>query len=539
MPTKLAACDPCRSSKLACDHALPVCARCHEKNRAGTCVYRARPFKRRQPARTQTRDASYHKKIFDHIPQDIEDELHHPSSHPRNHFHKQPEHSVNEADIAYGAKLVEKIQQCTNVLSCSRLVTAWISKEVNLALAGSLTKKSAQTMEHIFDGLNGETDEALHISRNLFLHSSRPLAIERTSTFDHFCASFCTESARWETIGLFFTAVARATIDLTSFGSLFTTEQQCLGLQKLATRFSDQCLDIALSLDCLNDLQLLLQYENFINHSFVDGDQSYHSWRRLGDVASSIFALGYHEHIDHNESAPSFVKDLRWAAFACAYSGDKNVSIFLGRPPRIQRKYCRLELPGNANGVPSSDTPSSLEHFRWSPDENFDYTADTRWSFLCALLKEEALDLFQEKNYEERVRRANAEVDWNALPPRFRLEGALKYCGRKAVERDFMASARLNHLHILFLLRLALVRRMAEPDSQLISISADILSLAVEIAVLKEHLSNSGTGIVAYYGLPAAGVLSLSLLNRSFIEQEVGVSVSKIVQDLSVLVAEV
>jgi hypothetical protein len=39
--------------------------------------------------------------------------------------------------------------------------------------------------------------------------------------------------------------------------------------------------------------------------------------------------------------------------------------------------------------------------------------------------------------------------------------------------------------------------------------------------------------------LPAAGIISLSLLNRSFKEQEVGVSVSKVYQDLSVLVAEV
>lgn len=38
--------------------------------------------------------------------------------------------------------------------------------------------------------------------------------------------------------------------------------------------YPDRCVDIALSLDCLNDLQLLLQYKNWISHVFIDGDQS-------------------------------------------------------------------------------------------------------------------------------------------------------------------------------------------------------------------------------------------------------------------------
>jgi hypothetical protein len=105
--------------------------------------------------------------------------------------------------------------------------------------------------------------------------------------------------------------------------------------------------------------------------------------------------------------------------------------------------------------------------------------------------------------FSEKIIKANTEADWNDLPPHFRLEGPLKFCSRKAVERDFMVSARLNHLHIMFLLRLALVRHVTRPDSQLISVSADILSLAVETAVLKHQLANSGTGVVWKERLPS------------------------------------
>lgn len=52
---------------------------------------------------------------------------------------------------------------------------------------------------------------------------------------------------------------------------------------------------------------------------------------------------------------------------------------------------------------------------------------------------------------------SDAEALWLLLPSHFRLEGDLMSCDRRPIERDFMVSARLNHLHVLFLLRLALV----------------------------------------------------------------------------------
>jgi len=81
-------------------------------------------------------------------------------------------------------------------------------------------------------------------------------------------------NARWETLGLFFSAVSRATVDINSFNGLFVNEQQRISVQRFTMRCSGNCIDIATSLDCLNDLQLVLQYETTTVHSFVDGDQS-------------------------------------------------------------------------------------------------------------------------------------------------------------------------------------------------------------------------------------------------------------------------
>lgn len=164
---------------------------------------------------------------------------------------------------------------------------------------------------------------------------------------------------------------------------------------------------------------------------------------------------------------------------------------------------------------------------------------------MCALLKGDILELLRETNEDERnekakVIQAEAEAQWLALPADFRLQGPLKLCDRRPIECDFMHSARLNHLHVLLLLRLAVLRQLREPDAQLLNLSSIMLGLTVEGILLRDRLANSGTSLawrVAYYGLPAAGIVCLSLLNRSFSSTDV--SLAEVIQNLNVLVAEV
>ena len=88
---------------------------------------------------------------------------------------------------------------------------------------------------------------------------------------------------------------------------------------------------------------------------------------------------------------------------------------------------------------------------------------------------------------------AEAESLWSLLPPQFRLESNLESYNRQPIELDFMVSARLNHLHVQFLLRLALVSSIHEPDPQLVAISSNMLSIVVQGMIFKDHLANSGT----------------------------------------------
>lgn len=360
MPPRLVACDPCRFSKLACDHSRPVCSRCLERDEAANCTYRDRPFKRRKivddghsaspsatgislsiPPLTSRNypNAGYlgpssHNAIFASF--DEGGEAGYRIRGPSEALQYQAGICVDDNHVQHGARLIQQIHDTLQIELCQRLVQARMRQGVTLALAGTFIEDCVHTAGDVLNRTSSGESEML-VSRRLFASSCRSLELDENATVEDFQAKFCGEHARWETLGLFFTAVGKATTDVVSFESLYSTEKQRCDLRRFAMQFSDCCLEIALSLDCLNDLQLILQYENFILHASVNGDQSYHSWRRLGDVISSLFALGYHEQIGNK--SPPFLSNLRKAAFARAYSADKNIAVFLGRPPRLHRKY--------------------------------------------------------------------------------------------------------------------------------------------------------------------------------------------------------
>ncbi|KAJ6186616.1 hypothetical protein N7519_007917 [Penicillium mononematosum] len=453
---------------------------------------------------------------------------------------------ISDSCIEKGAELILELHRESALQPFAHLFQKWISTGANLALAGPLTGPCASTVEYTLLKCDGTHATARKISRDLFYRSSQPIPSGQETSFSEYCANFCGENAGWETFGIFFTAICRASVDLACAEPLYDSEKQRRRLQKLALSYSDRCLDHCLPLDCMKDLQLFLQYENFISHSQVDGDQSYLSWRKLGDVAASLYALGYHQQQTESfRTAPHFLRELRQTAFCRTYSADKNVSIFLGRPPRILRKFCHFDLPGT---LIQPAQRASRRPAVWDLTEGLSFMTDSKWAALCGILKEDILDLFAEESYEERARRGkligtDARAQWDALPESYRLQCNLKACDRRPVDRDFMVNMKLNYLHVHFLLWRALLRPMSmDPAPELFKISKDMLSLVVETIMLKDKTINSGTSLVwkvVYYGLSAAGLISLTLANQSHANETGQSDISKIFQDLSILVGEV
>ena len=72
----------------------------------------------------------------------------------------------------------------------------------------------------------------------------------------------------------------------------------------------------------------------------------YQAWRRLSELAATIYASGLHQ-VDGpaDENCPFFIKQLRRSCFAAAFHIDKSFATFVGRPPLINYRYSSLALP--------------------------------------------------------------------------------------------------------------------------------------------------------------------------------------------------
>ncbi|RKK91727.1 hypothetical protein BFJ68_g16112 [Fusarium oxysporum] len=466
------------------------------------------------------------------------------------------------------------------------LVQSWRGTKANLPLAEPLVSRFAEATLEFWNLFDTDLDPDVWTTqqaRFLLKNTQQSINMTATSTVGDFFAQVLGDNLRLEVLGIFLTAASRAAIDVPSFTPLYTSYQQKQALVKILTYTGDCCLESCLSLDCLNDLQLVFQYENLILHTQVDGDQSYRSWRRMGDATSSLFALGYHELSDDNTvDAPTFIMQLRKAAFARIYSADKMLAVFLGRPPRIAREYCAFSIPANDPDMWKEDMPapqSGRDQTRSDPgiqapqpssafhSESLNYIADTRCSAKFSSLKEDILKLSRRRHspdvdhhHVEEAKYIMQRVEdlWITLPDHFKLSTSLRHSHADPFSNDFIVGLRLDYLHTLFLLHLASSKQMSQPGDALLAISGEILSHIIEVVMLRDRLVNSGTSLswkvsleleflqshgadvrqVAQYGLPAAGIISLALLNGSAHDAPGRQGRAKLVQDLSVLVAE-
>ena len=128
------------------------------------------------------------------------------------------------------------------------------------------------------------------------------------------------------------------------------------------------------------------------------------SCRRLGDVVSSLLFLGYNES-QSSHSASDFLKQLRRTTVARIYADEIDFSSFLGRSTRLSSRNCTLDLPNSLSDslfptTPQADPQVGEEHaiLLYNEAEVLDYCNIVRWVYLCAVLKEEALDILRSSN---------------------------------------------------------------------------------------------------------------------------------------------
>ena len=319
MASRLAACEVCRKAKLACDHKRPACTRCENNNKTSMCIYRVSPFKRKRLANPSSPGvskrvhssglstssfnprpnvypnpgylgSSSHATIFEHISLDQSTTVGVPRSSDTTLSESPCPQLADEGCLLQGLDILRQLLNKFPLTAMNDLVLLWLAKGANLALAEPFVEGYTRSIIHSLSTLPQDEDWHMAFARRLLRNSAQPLEFTSSSSLSDFMAQSVGNNLRWEALGIFFSAVSRATYDIPFFPQLYMTREEQYALRQLCTRFSDASLEITLSLDCLNDVQLILQYENFIIHSYVDGAQSKLalSHRSQGEIIDSF-----------------------------------------------------------------------------------------------------------------------------------------------------------------------------------------------------------------------------------------------------------
>jgi chromatin structure-remodeling complex subunit RSC3/30 len=233
-----------------------------------------------------------------------------------------------------------------------RLIHRWVTDAQMMSILGPFaTSFGVSIRETLFrPAVHQKTDkQKVEVVQSLFQNTARKLAVGRSTRFHDYTQMFIGSSMRWECLGLFFTACGlccnHLTVDAREYEFVGHREEDKQGLMSRLLDASNTCLTFCEDSGPLSDMAIWLALENCIYASQVLGDAHYIVWRKLGDLSTAIYASGIHQHGRGTSDIPFWLTEMRTRALGTSYSIDKLLCTFVGRPPRISKRYCHISPP--------------------------------------------------------------------------------------------------------------------------------------------------------------------------------------------------
>lgn len=278
---QLSSCEPCRTSKLRCDHTSPRCGRC--ERRGLRCIYHPAPLTRsldrvtparksplhRPPNRTSSVSKSLNndetwtrKKPTVSAPgflgqtsySDVFTDATSGLSTGRPHIIDEDTIPVDSKRINLGAQVLALLE---NLPFYREVITARFEVWAGWTVGWKVTNMVMTVVEDMWNSYEKEEIDriprAVLMSRRLFETHTRPFEITSSTTWEEFQTA---SSGRWETIGLLFTLAGVAT-DLVSHDHPLFTGPDAMDANTLANTASavgDICLQFCDSSGIINDI---------------------------------------------------------------------------------------------------------------------------------------------------------------------------------------------------------------------------------------------------------------------------------------------
>lgn len=360
---QLSSCEPCRKSKLRCDHNRPICGRCARSRPSQTrCYYHPAPMAKRS-ALQSVRGTPHQQPLVGsfaaHSSTSTEASwAYEPINMNRtlmcfadpNTAHLQRTYtSLTRTGIALhqvslpsrhtiseGAKLLNDILELVSEIGeplerPSVLKTSFSFHGPLIEVAWKGTNNSMRDLLNDRSTINMES-----ISQAIFARTSSPPFFPPTAADGAFESAIFTQALRWELIGLY---CAQIGIFLggekdKSFGSTAhqTWKSDRKTLMQRAFRACIQCESFCDYLGAINDLTLWFLMLTLLFATWCFGDDSYHVLRLQGSMTSVFLALGFHRDVQSGDpSVPFYMAEIRKRAVALAHDHDKACASFMSR----------------------------------------------------------------------------------------------------------------------------------------------------------------------------------------------------------------
>ena len=252
-------------------------------------------------------------------------------------------------------------------------------------------------------------------------------------------------------------------------------------------------------------------------------------------LAAALQCANLHQEITVDDSTPFFIAELRKRLFICAYNNDKIDAVFAGRPPRLTRLYCRLQIPLDLTDAQTmSEGPeleaalAELDEDGWNQDGTVHRSTFARISATNALITEEILEISMGSFPPDEVVRRAADINiralnaWDSLPDFLRIDASDLWSSlRSPIELLFLIVIRLASLDHLFLLQRTLSKKVPlespSPNMRLLSVCGEIFKIVVMMVDNKDYFRDfqiDFVQILCMHGIPAAAVLAVELLHQ-------------------------
>ncbi|OJJ52912.1 hypothetical protein ASPSYDRAFT_51583 [Aspergillus sydowii CBS 593.65] len=575
---KRISCEPCRISKVRCDHAAPVCARCQTRGAPEKCFYHPAPMTRNNSDFRQYR---------------VEKQQTRPTTRKSKAQVNPPNQKPDGDDIVSDPAPPSYLGFFSTLSLCQRLwpvaTPRWsIPPEDKLSKFKAIEPPLRKVMaySHRLEAIVRQYRDGMH-----FIVIPQPLLFDPVLLFLQELGTRSDQEAFAKDIlktakGNLRLRLAPMTpeLGLSDFLRILSTERIRLeflslvfslcGLTSLyadvdgfdATAFATEmynaskyCLKICRSHNQLNDITV---WSSFINTMFLSslfGNASDMAYRWFNEFVSELFILGFHRLVSSPPDGPFFVLETRKRIFAIAVAQDKSISTLLGRPPRIDSRFCDLTLPFDLDddevvldGSRLETALNGLDADGWKCNQGTKAGQTLRPAVLIrlryrhALLQERVLGLWmteRQESFSETLHEVYEEYELGKtrIPPQYQYSASIWNKSSPWLCVALLV-ADLSYLYSGFLLDRMLLQASQISPTRLLDKSAELLSGALEFIQRQSchpELGGRFPWLFLYYGLPGAGTLAAELHQSTLsrVPIQTTVPVSKVVRDLSVLLS--